>query len=560
MRRKHPFWLLSLFLTFTLFAAACGGDDDGGGQTTETTVADETAPKGGTVTLGWEQEPDCTDWIGSCGGSTYGAWAALRTTTARAFDFVEEGGTLVYKPSILLAGEPELVESPKQKVTYKINPKAVWSDGTPITSKDFKYLWDQIANGEDIYDTTGYANIESVDDSKPDTAVVTFKTVFADWKSLFGGGYGLYPSHLLEGKDRSAEASNGYKWSAGPWMIESWNKGADMTLVPNPKYWGKKPNLDKVVFKFIPDTAAEFQAFKGGEVDAIAPQPQPDAIDQIKAGLAGKKSKFETNTVNLEAIWFNNGKAPFDDAKVRQAVSYAIDRDAVVKRLFGPLGVNSAMQTMVPLVAKPFATTAWSKYKRDLTKVTSLLEGAGYTKGSDGLYAKGGQKLTFELKTTTGNARRALTVQIIQAQLKEAGIGMTVNTQKSGDLFGSQLPKGDYQAALYANTLTSLAPSTCNQFCAKNIPTAPKFSGQNWSRANAPAAEAGLKALEEELDVDAGIAGNRKAEPAMADAAVVLPLDPLPNVFLWSDKLIGPKSTNGIDGPLWNLEDWGVKA
>ncbi|MDQ1375671.1 MAG: peptide/nickel transport system substrate-binding protein [Actinomycetota bacterium] len=560
MRRKHPIWLVSIFLSLTLLAAACGGNSKKSSSGSNTTVASSKVQKGGTITLGWEQEPDCTDWIGSCGGSTYGAWMGLRETLPRAYDFVEEGGKLTYKPSILLTGEADLKTDPKQVVTYHISPKAVWSDGQPVTSTDFKYLWQQIATGADIYDTTGYSNIASVNDSDPATAVVTFSTVFADWKSLFGGGYGLLPSHLLQGKDRAAEVANGYKFSGGPWMIESWNKGADLTLVPNPKYWGKKPNLDKVVFKFIPDTAAEFQAFKGGEVDAIAPQPQPDAIDQIKAGLTGKKSKFQTDTVNLEAIWFNNAKAPFTDVKVRQAVSYAIDRDAVVNRLFGPLGVTKAMQTMVPLVAKPFATTAWSKYKKDTTKVDELLTSAGYAKGSDGLYAKGGQKLTFEIATTTGNARRALTLQIIQDQLKQAGIGMTISTHKSGDLFGSILPKGDYQAGLYANTLTALAPSTCNQFCAKNIPTAPKFSGQNWSRANTPAAEAGLKAMENELDVAKQIAGSKSAEPAMADGAVVLPLDPLPNVFLWSDKLVGPVSTSGIDGPLWNLEEWGVKA
>jgi peptide/nickel transport system substrate-binding protein len=548
-------------LSFTLVAAACGKDDNKkSGESTNTTAESAQTQTGGTVTLGWEQEPDCVDWIGSCGGSTYGAWAALRETLPRAYDIVDKNGTLTYEPSILLTGAAELKETPKQVVTYHINPKAVWSDGQPITSKDFKYLWDQIANGADIYDTTGYANIESVDDSDPATAIVTYKTNFADWKSLFGGGYGLLPSHLLEGKDRSKEVANGYSFSGGPWMIQSWNKGADLTLVPNAKYWGKKPKLDKVVFKFITDTAAEFQAFKAGQVDAIAPQPQPDAVDQIKAGLTGKKSKFGTDTVNLEAIWFNNAKAPFDDVKVRQAVSYAIDRDGVVKRLFGPLGVNSAIQTMVPLAAKPFASTAWAKYKRDLTKVSSLLESAGYTKGADGLYAKGGQKLTFELKTTTGNARRALTLQIIQEQLKEAGIGMTIATHKSGDLFGSILPKGDYQVALYANTLTALAPSTCNQFCAKNIPKAPKFSGQNWSRANTPGAEAGLEKLESDLDVSAEIAGSKQAETAMANDAVVLPLDPLPNVFLWSDKLVGPVSTNGVDGPLWNLEEWGIKA
>jgi peptide/nickel transport system substrate-binding protein len=560
VRRKHPFWLLSIFLSLTMLAAACGGDDDGGGGESTATTKTEAMKKGGTITLGWEQEPDCVDWISSCGGSTYGSWAMLTTTGARAYDFVVEDGESVYKPSLLLTGEAELKESPKQVVTYHINPKAVWSDGQPITSKDFKYLWDQIVNGDDIYDTTGYANIESVDDSDPKTAVVTYKSVFADWKSLFGGTYTLYPSHLLEGKDRNAETANGYTWSAGPFMMQSWNKGADMTLIPNPKFWGKKPNLDKVVIKFIPDTAAEFQAFKAGQVDAIAPQPQPDAVDQIKAGITGKKSKFETNTVNLEALWINNSKAPMDDVKVRQALSYAIDRDAVVNRLFGALGVKKAMQTMIPLVIKEYGTTAWSKYKKDLDKVDELLTSAGYAKGSDGIYAKGGQKLNFEVKTTTGNKRRELTLQIIQSELKAAGMGMTIKTEKSGDLFGDQLPKGDFTVALYASTLTALAPSACNNFCKKNIPTAPKFSGQNWTRTNVPQAEEGLLATESSLDVDEQIAGSKKAEPFLADAATVLPLDPLPNVFLWSDRLVGPESTNPVLGPLWNLAEWGIRA
>jgi peptide/nickel transport system substrate-binding protein len=557
VRRKHPVWLLCLFLSLTMVAAACGKDSNKSSGTTATST-NQAVPKGGTLTLGWEQEPDCADYIGSCGGSSYGFWAMNVPTMARPYDFVKQGSKLVYKPSILLTGEADLKTSPKQVVTYKINPKAVWSDGQPITSTDFKYLWQQITTGADIYDTSGYANIESVDDSVPGTAVVTFKEVYADWKSLFGGGYGLYPSHLLQGKDRNKETANGYTWSAGPFMMQSWNKGSDMTLVPNPNYWGKKPNLDKVVVKFITDSAAEFQAFKSGQVQAIYPQPQPDAIDQIKAGIPGTKKAVNANTVNLEALWINNAKAPFDDEKVRQALGYAIDRDALVNRLFGALGVTKAMQTMIPLVLPEFGTTAWSKYKRDLTKVSSLLTSAGYAKGADGIFAKGGQKLQFEFKTTTGNARRSLTLQIIQSQLKEAGMLATINPQKSGDLFGSILPKGDFQVALYAGVLTALAPAACNNFCSKNIPTAPKFSGQNWTRSNIPAADPFLLQTDNSLDDAVRIAGNKKAEPLMADTNTTLPLDPLPNVLLWSNKIVGPVSDNAILGPLWNLAEWGV--
>lgn len=560
MRRKHPFWLLSIFLSLTMLAAACGGDDNGGGgQATETTTSEE-VPKGGTVVLGWEQEPDCVDWIGSCGGSSYGFWSMGVTTMARPYNIVKDGEGWKYTPSELLDGEAKLETEPKQKVTYKISDKAVWSDGTPITSKDFKYLWDQIVNGEDIYDTSGYANIESVDDSDPKTAVVTFKEIYADWKSLFGGGYGLYPAHLLEGKDRNAETANGYKWSGGPWMIESWNKGADATLIPNPKWYGDKPNLDKIVFKFITDTAAEFQAFKAGQVMGVYPQPQPDAMDQIQAGIPGTKKAISDNTASLEALWINNAKAPFDDPKVRQALGYALDRDAIVKRLFGAVGVTKAMQTMIPRVVPEFGTTSWAKYKKNLDQVDELLTSAGYAKGSDGIYAKGGQKLTFEMKSTTGNKRRELTEQIIQQQLKEAGMTMTINNQKSGDLFGDQLPKGDFQVALYAGVLTSLSPAACNNFCSKNIPKAPQFSGQNWTRSNIPEADPFLTKMDESLDDQERIQASKKAEPLLAASNTTLPLDPLPNVFLWSDKLVGPISDNAIFGPLWNAHEWGLKG
>ena len=122
MRRKHPFWLLSIFLSLTMLAAACGGDDDGGGgEATETTTTEE-VPKGGTVVLGWEQEPDCVDWIGSCGGSSYGFWALGVTTLSRPYNIVKDafgadagravriqyGGSVKPSNAAELLGQPDI--------------------------------------------------------------------------------------------------------------------------------------------------------------------------------------------------------------------------------------------------------------------------------------------------------------------------------------------------------------------------------------------------------------------------------------------------------------------
>jgi len=144
----------------------------------------------------------------------------------RVFDYAKKNGVWTEVPNILVTKAPTVkTVGGKQVVTYDLNPKAVWSDGQPITATDFKYTWDQIAHGTDIYDTTGYDKIESVDDSKPAQPVVTFKEPYASWKGLFGGGlYGIFPSHILQGKDRDAAMKDGYDWSGGPWLAK-WTKG-----------------------------------------------------------------------------------------------------------------------------------------------------------------------------------------------------------------------------------------------------------------------------------------------------------------------------------------------
>jgi len=570
-KKRRGAGVLALLLSLGLVAAACGSDDSssesgasttsGGSATTAGSTTTGDVPKGGTVTLGAEQEPDCADWISSCAGASWGAWTMLYQTMPRTFDFVKDGDTYVYKVSSMLAGEPKIVESPKQVITYKISPDAVWSDGQPITSTDFKYTWDQIKNGTDMYDRSGFTDIESVDDSVPDTAVVTFSKTYAKWRGLFGGQFGILPSHLLQGKDRNTEMKDGYTWSGGPWKIEKWEKGVGVTLIPNDKYWGEQPKLDKVVFKFITDTAAEFQAFKAGEVLGIYPQPQIATIDAIKAGGLDATQIVTTNTANYESLWMNNAKAPFDSQAVRQAVGYSLDRDAIVAALFGGIGVDTALQFLqAPIMSRYADTEAFSGYKKDLDKVEELMTDDGWAKGGDGIWAKGGQKAAFTIKSTQGNKRRELTEQVLQQQLKEAGFELTIANQSAGDLFGKTLPAGDYQLALYTQVATDLDPASCNLFCSKNIPTdANGNSGNNWTRTSDPEVDKQLTIVESDLDEDAREAAGKAGDKALADIATSIPLDPLPNISLISKKIVGPVEDNPITSVFGNMNQWGLQ-
>jgi peptide/nickel transport system substrate-binding protein len=549
---------LFVVITLGVVASACSSSSKSASSSSTTSAVP--VPNGGTLVLGLEQEPDCLDWIGSCAGNTYGYWAANVTTMPRAFSVESSGDGWAYVPTNVLAGEPALNTSAKQTVTYKINPKAVWSDGQAITSHDFKYTWDQIAHGQDIYDQTGYTEIASVDDSDPHVAVVTFSSTVADWKSLFGGNYGLLPAHLLEGKDRAKLMADGYAWSGGPWKIESWQKGSQITLVPNDAYWGAKPKLDKVTFKFISDTSAEFQAFKANEVLGIYPQPQVDVLDQITGDAPGVRAQYSADTAGAEGLWFNTSKAPFNDANVRRAIGYSLDRDAIVKRLFGKIGVNKALQSFTPPVLSSFADDeAFSAYKVDQTQVDKLMKASGWAKGADGIWAKGGQKATFSVKAPAGNKRRDLTEQIVQAQLKTAGFDMTIDNQPPPS-FGKLLAQGDFQMVLLKFSLSSFYPSGCNVWCSKNIPTAANgFSGNNVFRVNDKKLDQHYGSVETSLDQSAAEAANKLGDEALAAGAYFMPLDPLPTILLTSTKVVGSVSDNPVMGPFWMLHTWGLK-
>lgn len=544
-----------LIATATLVVvSACSTMSPPPSDTPNTTVTE-----GGELVIGAEQEPDCADWIATCAGSIWGTYVMQVPTMPVAFEtrLVDDVWSPV--PSELMSEEPEAVmQGEKQVITYRLNPDAVWSDGTPITSADFAYTALQVRDGDDIFDKTGYTGIESVETPDPQTAIVTLSSPYAGWRSLFSV-YGVLPAHLLEGQDRAAIMKDGYDFSGGPWKIESWNRGTSVTLVPNDNYWGEKPHLEKVTFMFLPDTAAAFQALKSGQVDALYPSAQLDAVKQIEAGLPGISSAVDARSGNLEALWFNNSVAPFDSKAVRASIAYSLDRDAIVKRLFGDLGIESAQQSFNTPIVGAFGSDDFSVYTTDLDKVDELMTGDGWEKNADDVWEKDGETASFTLNTLAGNKRRDLTVQIIQSQLKEAGFEMDIKAVTPADLFGTIAPQGDFQAGLWAIVDTFPDPTISSSFGSSNIPSEENgFSGINFYRVDIPELDPLLAEIDSELDSDARVAASQDADAIIAEEVPSIPIDTVPNVLLWSEKVGGPLSINPVEGPFWNLAAWGL--
>jgi peptide/nickel transport system substrate-binding protein len=465
-----------------------------------------------------------------------------------------------YIPGAILVDLPTLDAGPPMTVTYRIKEEAVWSDGEPITSSDFEYTWDQIVNGKNIYDTTGYDLIESVDTTDPKVAVVTFNSEFAAWRDLFGGFYFLLPSHVLEGANRHKVMKDGYDFSGAAWQLDGgkkgWKKGKTITLVPNEAFWGIQPTIEKVIFQYIPDSAAELEAVETGQVVAAYPLPIDGAVDRVEAS---DSLEYQLNFGNqFEAFQINASKFPLDSEAVRQAVVYATDRQAIVDAILVP-AINEG-RVLDSFVVPNFATfyePAFEEYTRDLDMVDELMTGDGWEKNGDGIWEKDGRTASFVLNTTTGNAQRELTEQLWQSQLTEAGFDMTFKNLSADVFFGARLPSGKYQVGLYA-TVGTPDPGLCLVFCSKNIPSkANDFAGQNWNRSDDPEIDETWEAVDVTLDDAVRIEAAKQGQLALARYVVGIPLFQTPTMFIYdSTRLGGRLEDNTVMGPFSTMNEW----
>jgi peptide/nickel transport system substrate-binding protein len=514
---------------------SCRSTGEGGGSGGPS--AAEQPRRGGTLVLA-VGEPICVDWYGPCGAANFGI-VALQTLPSPLVFFAGK-----YSTTPLLAGEPTVDPGPPQRITYRINPTAVWSDGTPITSSDFRYTWEQ---GRPT-NIRGMADITAVDDTDPRTAIVTWREPNATWRERFRP---ILPKHLLDGKDRNAEMKDGYRFSGGPWMIDHWTRGQELKLVRNPTYWGSPTNLDGVVLRAIPDPTAARQAYKSNQIDMFVQAGAEPNIEEMR-GLPDTGFE-EVSALNYSFISFNTQSAPLDRRAVRQALAYATDRDAIVTQLQGPLRPGARpIQSLVSLANPDWYSEPFARYRRDLTKVAELMRADGWSKGGDGVWARGETRARIELLVDANLTFHTLFSQIVESQWKEAGFEVTVKRAAVATINVDLLPKGNYQAVFTGAGASSSDPGQCARFCSRNIPSeATRFVGGNLSRISSPVLDDIWARADTELDVARRQELVRRGQEALADELPALPLSSIIDVFVYNNKKIGGTVPQTATLPEW---------
>jgi len=523
----------------------CGSSTGGGGG--GTTAA--TPVKGGTLTIGYEQEPAILNSF-----ITGGDMMATKDVESNVLlGLIRIKPDFSYEPmiaeSIPDAANGGVTENPFT-VTWKIKKEAVWSDGTPITAEDVKFTYDTIMNPKwEIITKSGYEEISKAEVIDDKTIKFTFKSPYGPYREMFSSSYMILPKHALEGKDFNKVMNDAIPVASGPFMFKEWKKGDHITLVRNDKYWGKPAYLDEVVWKWIPDTNTEIAQLKTGEVDAVNPSPDPSLIDQLKtAGTV----QADPGTL-WEHLAFNLDKPVTSDLKVRQAIAYTIDRQKIVDQVM--LGQVKPLQSIfVPEQAADYSPD-WEMYKPDKAKAESLLQEAGYTKGADGFYAKGGTKLTIEMKTTSNNTGREKMFQIIQSQLKEVGIDAKLAFEEANTFFGTTTPNGKFQVAEWC-WLASPDPSVKTLFSSEQIPP----TGQNYYRYKNADVTKWINEADNSVDLAVRAELSKKISKQMAADLPLIPLYQRLSILATKDYVHDAKNNATLEGAFWNLSDWWKEA
>jgi peptide/nickel transport system substrate-binding protein len=213
----------------------------------------------------------------------------------------------------------------------------------------------------------------------------------------------------------------------GPFRFKEWQKGNYIILEKNPDYWDKgKPHLDKIVFRIIPDAAARAAAFETGEVQLAGFSSVP--LNDVQRLTAGGNLLTETHGYEFFApvflLEFNLKNPYLREKKVRQAISHAIDRDALVKNVW--FGFGKPATGPVPSVLKRFYTDKVPKYPYDTKRAEQLLDEAGFKRGAGGMRFK----ITHDFLPYGSDYQR--TAEFIKQSLGKVGIDVEIRSQDIG--------------------------------------------------------------------------------------------------------------------------------
>lgn len=377
-------------MTFLLLAGCSAG------ESVDIDGADGTDAAGGTLVAAIGGEPDQLD--------------PQKTSSYFSFEVLENVFDTLVEPDENLEMQPALAESwtvsdDQLTWTFTLRGGVTFHDGSPFTSEDVVYSYDRIID-EELSNAWKFAAMTDVTAPDDTTVVITVAQPTPNLLSNLGGfkGMAIVEKDNVESGDITTAPVG-----TGPFSVTEYTAGDHISLTANPDYWGGAPELGGVEYRFISEPATALAALQSGEIqwtDVVPPQQveQLQSDDAIELGVAPSSDYWY--------LALNEAREPWNDVRVRQAIAYAIDRDAIVQATsFGTAVVN---QLAIPEQSVWY--TEYNQYSTDLDTAKDLMAEAGVT------------GMSLDLLATSDYPETVTAAQIIASNLEPLGI--TVNIRQ----------------------------------------------------------------------------------------------------------------------------------
>lgn len=375
-------------------------------------------------------------------GSVNGAYPMIYDS------LVEYGAKGEIKPALAESWE---ISPDGKTYTFHLRKDVKFSDGTAFNSAAVKFSverWAHKKEHEWLNVAKNFEALEIVDDS---TLKFHFKTNYYLTLAEF-----TYPRPFRIMSPSSVEPAgdpNGKFVKAigtAAWVLADYTKDVQTVFTPNLNYWGSKPKVDRLTWKVIPDAQTRVLALQNGTLDAAGGELGKLPLESV--GLFGKDKKTEIvkqDSTTSYFLVFNNSKDTFSDVRLRKAINYAVNKDAITNQLFDGLGspAKGLFQETNPYVTKENN----KGYSYDPEQAKKLLNEAGWSDtDKDGVVDKAGKPLTISLVLQSAEFPEWKPIcEAIQHQLGEIGIKVELKEKETAAYYDSLWKNKDYDLLIY---------------------------------------------------------------------------------------------------------------
>ena len=318
------------------------------------------------------------------------------------------------------------------RLTFKLRD-AKFSTGRPVTAADVVYSLNRVIalKTPSSFLLTDVANLKAGSVTAPDAKTVVMDIPKTANPNIVLALLTFNVAGVIDSAEAKAHEQSGDYGSAwlkdhsagsGPFVLNRWDRSAQVALDVNPNAWRKSPNIKRVILRYMQESTVQQSALNSGEID-VAWNFTPDAFNAV--GSNTKVKGLKTDTFQLQYLGMNSGKgAPFEDNRVRDAVRYAIDQDGIIKSLL--LGLARKTQTIIPIGLS--GANAALPYSYNLAKAKELMAAAGKS---------GGFSVDFAIPTGAceGGVPCQDLAAKIQADLAKIGIKANIKQMVSADLY-----------------------------------------------------------------------------------------------------------------------------